>query len=153
MPQGSYSFIYFCCIWSIMMWTRWLYMVNTVFYFPYIAVIYFCFLSIGLCGLVHIYIHLVLYCAVLIWLVVSNPLWPHGLYVACQAPLSMGIFQARILEWLAMPTSRASSQPRDQTQGSNPGLTHCRWILHHLSHQGSPYIHFIVRQFHLFYIK
>ena len=24
------------------------------------------------------------------------------------------------------------------TQGSNPGLLHCRWILYHLSHQGSP---------------
>ena len=24
------------------------------------------------------------------------------------------------------------------TQGSNPGLSHCRWILCHLSHQGSP---------------
>ena len=23
-------------------------------------------------------------------------------------------------------------------QGSNLGLLHCRWILHHLSHQGSP---------------
>ena len=23
-------------------------------------------------------------------------------------------------------------------QGSNPGLLHCRWILCHLSHQGSP---------------
>ena len=23
-------------------------------------------------------------------------------------------------------------------QGSNPGLLHCRWILYHLSHQGSP---------------
>ena len=23
------------------------------------------------------------------------------------------------------------------TQGSNPGLPHCRWILNHLSHQGS----------------
>ena len=23
-------------------------------------------------------------------------------------------------------------------QGSNPGLPHCRWILYHLSHQGSP---------------
>ena len=32
--------------------------------------------------------------------------------VACQAPLSMGIFQARILEWVAMPSSRGSSQPR-----------------------------------------
>ena len=24
------------------------------------------------------------------------------------------------------------------TQGLNPGLAHCRWILYHLSHQGSP---------------
>ena len=24
------------------------------------------------------------------------------------------------------------------TQGLNPGLLHCRWILYHLSHQGSP---------------
>ena len=24
------------------------------------------------------------------------------------------------------------------TQGSNPGLLHCRWILYHLSHQGNP---------------
>jgi len=24
------------------------------------------------------------------------------------------------------------------TQGSNPGLLHCRQILYHLSHQGSP---------------
>ena len=34
--------------------------------------------------------------------------------VAHQAPLSMGISQARILEWVAMPSSRVSSQPRDQ---------------------------------------
>ena len=26
------------------------------------------------------------------------------------------------------------------TQGSNPGLLHCRWILYQLSHQGSPRI-------------
>ena len=26
------------------------------------------------------------------------------------------------------------------TQGSNPGLPHCRWILYRLSHQGSPRI-------------
>ena len=39
-------------------------------------------------------------------------------YVACQAPLSMGILQARILEWVAMPSSMGSSQPRDWTQVS-----------------------------------
>ena len=38
--------------------------------------------------------------------------------VAYQTPLSMGILQARILEWVAMPSSRGSSQLRDQTQVS-----------------------------------
>ena len=33
--------------------------------------------------------------------------------VVCQAPLSMGILQARILEWVSMLFSRGSSQPRD----------------------------------------
>ena len=35
--------------------------------------------------------------------------------IARQAPLSMGIHQARILEWVAMPSSRGSLRPRDQT--------------------------------------
>ena len=39
--------------------------------------------------------------------------------VAHQAPLSMGILQARILEWVAMPSSRGSSHPRDWTQVSH----------------------------------
>ena len=30
-----------------------------------------------------------------------------------------GILQARILEWVAFPFSRVSSQPRDQTQVSH----------------------------------
>ena len=34
--------------------------------------------------------------------------------VACQASVSMGILQARILEWVVMLSSRGSSQPRDQ---------------------------------------
>ena len=38
--------------------------------------------------------------------------------VAHQTPLSMGILQARILEYVAMPSSRVSSQPRDRTQVS-----------------------------------
>ena len=38
--------------------------------------------------------------------------------VAHQAPLSMGILQATILEWVAMPFSRGSSQPIDRTQVS-----------------------------------
>jgi len=41
-------------------------------------------------------------------------LWPHD----CNWPGSTvhGILQARILEWVAMPSSRGSSQPRDWTQ-------------------------------------
>ena len=39
--------------------------------------------------------------------------------VARQAPLSMGILQARILEWVAMPSSRESPQPRVRTQVSH----------------------------------
>ena len=39
-------------------------------------------------------------------------LWPHALY-------SLGILQARILEWVAFPFSRGSSQPRDRTQASH----------------------------------
>ena len=57
--------------------------------------------------------------------VVSNSLQLQGLY---------RILQARILEWVAFPFSRGSSQPN----GSNPGLLHCRQILYKLSYQGSP---------------
>ena len=38
-----------------------------------------------------------------------------------------GIFQARILEWVAISSSRGSSQPRDWTHVSCIG----RWILYH----------------------
>ena len=56
----------------------------------------------------------------------------------CSLPGSSvhGIFQARVLEWVAICFSSGSSQPRNQT-----------WIsflvgrcFYHLSHQGSPYI-------------
>ena len=46
--------------------------------------------------------------------VMSNSLWPHGLYVVLQTPLSMGILQARILKWVAISFSRGSSWPRDR---------------------------------------
>ena len=38
--------------------------------------------------------------------------------VASYASLSMGILQARILEYVAMPSSRGPFQPRDRTQVS-----------------------------------
>ena len=47
-----------------------------------------------------------------------------------------GILQARILECVAFPFSRGSSQARDQTQVS----WNCRWILYQLNHKGSPRI-------------
>ena len=55
--------------------------------------------------------------------VVSNSLWPQT--VAHQAPLSMGILQARILDWVAS----ALLQGIFLTQGSNPCLLcllHCQ---------------------------
>ena len=53
--------------------------------------------------------------------------------VGHQTPLSVGILQAGILEWVAMP-----SWGIFPTQESNPGLPHCWRILYHLSHQGNP---------------
>ena len=43
-----------------------------------------------------------------------------------------GILQARILEWVAMPSSGDLPNP-----GIKPCLLHCGWIPYHLSHQGS----------------
>ena len=48
--------------------------------------------------------------------VVYISLWPHGLQPT--RLLAHGILQARILEWVAIPFSRGSSRPRDQTQVS-----------------------------------
>ena len=55
--------------------------------------------------------------------VVSNSATPWT--VACQAPLYIGF-------------SNALLQGIFPTPGSKTGLLHCRWILHHLSYQGSP---------------
>ena len=68
--------------------------------------------------------------------------------VDCNLPGSSvhGILQARILEWVAMPFSRGSSQPRD--------WIHCllcllHWQMHslQLSHQGIPHSSFSSVQF------
>ena len=57
--------------------------------------------------------------------VTSNSLRLHG-------PTAHGILQARILVG-----SLSLLQGIFSTQGSNPGLLHCRWILYQLSHKGS----------------
>ena len=71
--------------------------------------------------------------------------------VACQAPLSMGVLQARKLDWLA--TASLSTEPPGTpkitgvgslsllqgifpTQGSKPGLSHCRRILYQARKSG-----------------
>ena len=56
--------------------------------------------------------------------------------VALQAPLSLGIFQARILGWVAILFSRGASQIRDRTHIYCTG----RWILYHwfFTHLGNP---------------
>ena len=48
---------------------------------------------------------------------------PHGLY-SPPGSSAHGILQARMLEWVAMPSSRGSSQPRDRTQIP-------QWVLYH----------------------
>ena len=62
-----------------------------------------------------------------VWLFVN--LWT----VAHQAPLPLGILQARILKWVAVPSSRGSSQPRNRTPDLIVSCTG-RWVLYHQHH-------------------
>ena len=59
--------------------------------------------------------------------VVSNSLQPHGLYSPQNSPgQNTGVGSLSLLQGVF------------PTQGSNPGLPHCRQTLYQLSHQGSP---------------
>ena len=65
-----------------------------------------------------------LWCVPCLWLLsreVSSASFVTSWTVAHPAPLSMGFFQARILERVATPSSRRSSQPRDRTRISCTG--------------------------------
>ena len=66
------------------------------------------------------------------WLTLGNPMDynPPGSSVH-------GILQARTLEWVAIPSSRGSSQPRDRTQVSCVSCIDGQIVLP-LSHLGSP---------------
>ena len=66
----------------------------------------------------------------------SVSLQPLGLYVACQAPLSMEF--SRQEYWSGC--SHSFLQRLFPTQESNWGLPHCRCILYQLSHRQSPKI-------------
>ena len=54
-------------------------------------------------------------------------LWP----IYCSLPGSSvhGTFQVRVLEWVAISSSRGSSRPRDWTPKS-PHILHSKWILY-----------------------
>ena len=58
--------------------------------------------------------------------------------INCSLPASSvhGILQARILKWVALPSSRGSSQPRDQTHVFYISCI-CRQVLYHWCHLGS----------------
>ena len=61
--------------------------------------------------------------------VVSDSLWPHGLYSPWNSPdQNTGVGSLSLLQGIF------------PTQGSNPGLLHYRQILYQLSHKGSPKI-------------
>ena len=61
--------------------------------------------------------------------VVSDSLQPHGLYSPWNSlDQNTGVGNFSFLQ---------GSFP---TQGLNPGLPHCRWILYQLSHKGSPWL-------------
>ena len=61
--------------------------------------------------------------------VVSDSLGPHGLYSPWNSPgQHTGVGSLSLLQGIF------------PTQGSNPGLLHCRRILYQLSHKGSPSI-------------
>ena len=70
-------------------------------------------------------------CAGLSCSVMSDSVWPHVLKP--QASLFMGFSSKN-----ARVGCHAFIQEIFPTQGSNPVLPHCRQILYHLSHQGSP---------------
>ena len=58
--------------------------------------------------------------------VVSNSLWPHGIYSPWNSPRkNTGVSSISLLQGIC------------PTQGSNTGIPNCRQILHHLSHNGS----------------
>ena len=60
----------------------------------------------------------------------SNSLQLHGLYSPWNSPSqNTGVGSLSLLQGIF------------PTQGSNPGLLHCRQILHHLSHKGKPNCH------------
>ena len=61
--------------------------------------------------------------------IMSDSLWPHGLYSPWNSSgQNPGVGSCSPFQWIF------------PSQGSNPCLFHCHWILYQLSHRGSPRI-------------
>ena len=66
--------------------------------------------------------------------VMSDSLQPHGLYSPWNSPgQNTGVGSLSLLQEIF------------PTQGLNPGLPPCRWILYQLSYQGSPVFKFLAK--------
>ena len=83
-----------------------------------------------------LYIYIYIYTSVLCLVAQPCPTLCHPLDCSLPGSSVHGILQARILEWVAMPSSGGSSQRRDQTQAF---CTAGRFF-YCLKHQGSPRI-------------
>ena len=74
-----------------------------------------------------------------------NPMDYSPPYSSCQ---SMGILQAKLLEWVAFGVGyHALLQGIFPTQGSNPGLPHCRQTLYQLSYREALWISLVGYKF------
>ena len=60
-----------------------------------------------------------LYVHMCVWVTQSSPTLCNPMHYSSPGSSAHGILQARILEWVAVPFSRGSSQPRDRTQVSH----------------------------------
>jgi len=105
-PSSWQALIYFLPLWIRLFWT---FYISGIIHYVTICV---WLLSLGImflrfypCCSMYRYVLVAQSC-----LFLCNP-------IDCSPPGSSvhGILQARILEWIAMPSSRGSSQPRDQT--------------------------------------
>ena len=101
--------------------------------------IWFLLLNIMFLRFVHQYQFILLYCWVITLyesvkesenhLVMADSLWLHGLYSPWNSPgQNTGVGSLSLLQGIFW------------TYGSNPVLSHCRWILYNLKHKKSPRI-------------
>ena len=123
--------------WQTCWWARGSVWVGLLkFFYLCVCLLYFNIFYIFISTYIFNYIY-VCVCVCVSCSVISNSLWPRGLYLArllCpwDSPgKNTGVGCHSLLQGIF------------PTQGLNPGLLHCGQILYHLSHQGSPYMYYI----------